>query len=108
MSSTIELLRSGHSCGAGADDCYFFSGAEGRRLGMDPAFFKSTINDIFFDLFDGYWRLVDSQHAGGFAGRGADTSSELGEIIGGVQLADSFFPASVIDEIVPVGDDVVN
>ena len=51
---------------------------------------------------------IDAQHAGGFARRGANASGEFREIIGGVQLADRFFPAAAIDQIVPVGNDVVD
>ena len=75
---------------------------------MDPAFFEGAVNNVFFDLLDGDRRLVDSQHAGGFARRRTDASGELGEIIRRVQRADGFFPASVIHEIIPVGNDVVD
>ena len=41
-------------------------------------------------------------------GRGADAAGELGEIVGGVQLAHRVFPASAINQIVPVGNEIAD
>src|SRR5258708_2250145 len=74
---------------------------------MNPTFFKSAFDDALFDLLDGHRGLIDSEHAGGFAGRGANASRKFREIIGRVQLPDCVLPASPIDQVVPVRDDVV-
>ena len=60
------------------------------------------------DELDGDGRLIDAQHAGGLAGRGADAAGELGEVVGGVQAANGALPAAVVDQVVPVGDEVVD
>ncbi len=75
---------------------------------MDPALLEGAVDDVLFDLLDGHRRLVDPQHASGFARRGADAAGEFGKIIGGVQQPDGFAPAAAIDQIVPVGNDVVD
>ena len=98
MAGAAELLRGGETRWAGADDGNFLSGAKFRRLGMNPAFEKSALDDIFFVLLDRDRRCVDPQHARGFAGCGTNASGELRKIIGGVQLANRVFPASAIDQ----------
>ena len=108
VSGAAQLLRRGQSCRAGTDDRDFLAGAKFRRLGTDPAFEKAALDDVLFDLLDRDRRLVDAEHARGFAGRGTDAAGELGEIVGGVQLADGFFPAAAIDQIVPVGNEIVD
>ena len=60
---------------------------------MNAAFFEGAIDDGLLDLLDGDRRLVDAEHAGGFARRGADAAGEFGEIVGGVQTA-GWLPAS--------------
>ena len=80
---------------------------DGGRLGLDPAFVEGAIDDGLLDVLDGDRRLVDAEHAGRLARRGTDAAGELREIVGGVQRADGFAPAAAIDQIVPVGNDVV-
>ncbi len=60
------------------------------------------------DELDGDRRLIDAQDAGGFARRGADAAGELRKVVGGVQAADRALPAVVVDQVVPVGDEVVD
>ena len=79
-----------------------------RRLGMNPALVPCALDNAALNQLDGNRRLVDAQHAGGFAGRGTDASGELREVVGGVQAADCIFPAAVVDEIVPIGNEVVD
>src|SRR5208282_2890123 len=74
---------------------------------MDPAFVKSSLHDIFFDLLDRHRRLIDAQHTGCLAGRWTNPAGEFREVVGGVQLADRFFPTTVIDQIVPIGNQIV-
>ena len=51
---------------------------------------------------------IDAEHARRFAGRRTDAAGELREIVGGVELPDRFLPPTAVDEIVPVGNDVVD
>ena len=113
FSKTVTAWPARASCCAAASpagpepiDGDALAGARGGGLGTDPAFFEGAIDDGLFDLLDGDRRLVDAEHAGGFAGRGADAAGEFGEVVGGVQLADGLAPAAAVDQIVPVGNDV--
>ena len=75
---------------------------------MDPAFGKPALHDIFFDLLDRDRRLIDSQHARRFARRGTNPAGEFREVVGRVQLANRLFPTPVINQIVPIGNQVVD
>ena len=77
-------------------------------LWPDPPFQEAAFHDVFFVLLNSDWRLVDAQNTGGFARRGTDAARKLREIIRGVELTDGVFPASPIDEIIPVGDEVAD
>ena len=73
---------------------------------MDKALFEGVIRDGLLDQLDGDRRLVDAEHAGRLAGRGTDASGELGEVVGGVQLANRIAPLAVEDEVIPIGDEI--
>lgn len=75
---------------------------------MDPALGKPALHDIFFDLLDRDRWLIDSENAGCFARRGTNPAGEFREIVGRVQLANGFSPTPPIDEIVPIGNQVVD
>ena len=107
VAGATELLRGGEASGAGADDGNFFSGARFRGFGANPPFEESSLDNVFFVLLDGDWRRVDAENARGFAGGGADAAGEFGKIISRVQSAHGFAPAVAIDQVVPVGDEVV-
>jgi len=77
-----------------------------RGDGMDPPLFPRFIDDGNFDLFDGDGWLVDSQDAGRFTRCGAESSSELWEVVG---LMKTFYRASTITpahQIVPFGNEI--
>ena len=56
-------------------------------FGNDPAFGPSAIDNRFFDGLDRDRIFVDTEDAGSLARRGTDAAGKLGEIVGGVQLA---------------------
>ena len=51
---------------------------------------------------------VDSQDASRLARGRADAPRELREVVGGVKLAKRLLPAVAVDQVVPVGNDVVD
>jgi hypothetical protein len=109
VASAAELLLRRCEAGrAGTDDGDFLSRAKFARLWVDPALEESALHDIFFVLLDRDRRRVDAENTRRLTGRGTDAASELGEIIGGVQLANRIFPAAVIDQIVPVGNEIAD
>ncbi len=108
MADAGELLRAGEARGAGADDGDALAGLLRRQFRRQPAIGPGAIDDGAFDRLDRHRRIVEVQRAGRFAGRGADPAGEFGEIIGRVQIAGGFLPIRMIDEIVPVGDLIID
>ncbi len=72
---------------------------------MKPSW-KARSMMALFDLLDGDRRLVDAQHARGFARRRTDAAGEFREVVGGVQLPHGLAPAAAVDQIVPIGNQV--
>ena len=68
------------------------AGADRGRLGHDPALGPGPVHDLYLDLLDRHRRLVDAQHAGRLARRGAQSAGELWEVVGGVQALDGPAP----------------
>src|SRR6185312_11381795 len=67
-----------------------------------------AVDDRAFYCFDGDRVVVDVERAGGLARGGADAAGELREIVGRVQVARGLFPVVLVDQIVEVGDLVVD
>ena len=93
---------------AGADDGDALAGLVRGHQRLDPALFPAAIDDRAFDRLDGHRVVVDVQRARRLAGRGADAAGELREIVGRVQDLERVLPAVAADQIVPVGDEVVD
>lgn len=77
-----------------------------RRKGMDPVVVEGFINDGNLNLLDGHGRLVDTQHAGRFAGCRAQTAGELREVVRGVEAFNRFLTLVPPHEVVPLGNQV--
>ena len=103
-----ELLGGGHARRARAHHRNRLAGFLRRDDGLDPAFFPGAIHDLAFDGFDGDRGFLDVQGAARLAGGGADSASEFGEIVGGVQVLCRRAPLVAIDQIVPVGNLVID
>ena len=107
MPRPAQLLRRGHAGRAGADDGHGLPGLPARRVGDHPPLVPGTVDDRVLDLFDrDSVALADLQHARRLARRRAQPAGELGEVVRRVQLADRILEAAVVDEVVPVGDQV--
>ena len=102
----IELRRCGEASRSRPDDGHPFAGADDRRTRRDPPFIEGAIDDRHFDRFDRHRIAIDAEHAGAFAGRRAQPSRELGEVVGRVQALDRRLPSIAIDQVVPVRDQV--
>ena len=107
VTGASQLLRGREPGWTTADDG---DALAGLRLGHDrrePAFFPRAVDDLDFDLLDRDGRLVDAEHARGFARRRAQSPGELGEVVGRVQpLARGFSQSVAVHEVVPLGDQV--
>ena len=80
--NAVELGGGSQACGARAHYGYALSRAPGGDLGRHPPFFEAPLNNRVFDVLDRHRRVGDAQHAGPFAGGGANPPRELGEVIG--------------------------
>src|SRR6185437_5809106 len=103
-----ELLGAGETGRTRADDRDLFAGLPVSRLRPDPSFRESAIDDGAFDRLDGDRRVLEVERARSLAGRRADASGEFREVVGRKQIARGLPPIAAIDEIVPVGDLVVD
>src|SRR5262249_35550154 len=103
-----ELLRAGEPRRSRADDRHLLAAALGGALRPDPAGLPGAVDDRVLYRLDPDRVLVDAQHAGLLAGRRADAAGELGKIVGRMQRLDRRLPVAAVDEVVPVGNDVVD
>ncbi len=108
MPGTRQLLGGRQASWSRTDDGDLLAGLRFRRLGHDPAFLPGAVGDCAFDRFDRDGHVVDVERAGGFARRGADAARDFGEVVRRVQVECRLLPIPAIDEIVPVGDLVVD
>src|SRR5574337_1095097 len=103
-----ELLRAGEARRARAHNRDLLAGPPRGLLGLDPALAEGAVGDRAFDRLDRDRRLLEVERAGGLARGGADAAGDLREIVGRVEVARGLPPVAAIDEIVPVGDLVVD
>ena len=91
---------------AGADD----RDRAARQELRDPRLYQpgvpGRLDDRVFDLLDGHGLLVDAQDAARFAGRRAEPSREVGEVVGRVEAFDRLGQPVATREVVPFGDEV--
>ena len=104
----VQLIGRGQAGRAGADDGDLFAGPLGGRFGGHPAFIEGAVDDGVLDVLDGHRRVGDTEHARAFARCRAHAAGELRKIVRLVQAIDRLFPALLINEMVPLGDEVVD
>jgi len=108
VAGLVELLGGGEAGGAGADDGDFFAGAHLGLLGKHPTLVPAAVGDFALDVLDRDRRIIDAEDAGAFARGGTHAAGELREIVSLVQTIEGFFPEAAVDEIVPLGDQIVD
>ena len=108
MTGPGKLLCAGQTRGTGTDDRDATAGAPLRDARLDPSLFPAFVDDRAFDRLDGHWPVGNVKRAGRLAGGGADSSRELGEIVRRMQRVERAPPVPLIDQVVPVGDQVVH
>jgi hypothetical protein len=84
------------------------AGLDLRRLRNDPALFPAFIDDRMLDRLDPYRVGVDVERTSGFAGRRTDAPGKIREIVGRVQNRQRLLPVATVNQVVPVGDDVID
>ena len=108
MAGVVELRGGGETGGTGADDGDLLAGALGRRAGDDPAIVPTLVDDRDLDVLNRDGRLVHAEHARSFARGGADAAGEFREVVGLVEAFERLMPEALVDEVVPLGDQVVD
>src|SRR3954468_16577567 len=103
-----ELLRAGEASGTRADHRDLLAALVRSRLRAHPAFLPRLVDDRMLDGLDADRVLVDAQDARFLARRRADAPGELRKVVGGVQGVDRVLPVLPVNEIVEVGNDVVD
>lgn len=108
MADAGELLGGGETGGAGTDDGDTLASFRQRGSRFDPSLLPSAIGDGAFDSFDCDGGVFEVEGAGGFAGSGTDPSGNFGEIIGAVEIGGGAFPVLIVDEVVPIGNLIID
>src|SRR5215472_13620402 len=106
MAGAGELLRARQSRRPRSNHRDALARFAPRRHRRDPFLGPRVIDDVLLDQFDRDRIVVDVEHASFFTRRGTDTAGELGKIVSRVQTLDRLAPASAINEVVPIGDNV--
>ncbi|MNV28038.1 hypothetical protein D3C71_1192150 [compost metagenome] len=107
MTRLVELRRAGHTRRSGADHSHLLARAGKRRLGLDPAHFKSLVYNRLLDRANGNRLAVHANGAGAFAGRRADAACEFREVVRLVQPFQGHFPIVFEDHIIPFRNQIV-
>ena len=102
----VQLDGGGQTGGTGPNDGDALAGPLLGRVRHHPSFVEAAVYDGLLDVFDRDGLLVDGEHAGGLAGRGAYPARELGEVVGCVQRRQRVLPAPLVHQVVPVGDEI--
>ena len=108
VAGLVELLGGGETRGTGADDGDFLARANLGLLGEHPALVPTAVGDFALDVLDRDGRVVDAEDAGAFARSGAHAAGELREVVRLVEPVEGFLPEPAVNEIVPLGDQVVD
>src|SRR5438876_2148872 len=107
MACAVELRCGGKPGRSGADYRHLLSGSFGGRLGDDPTFLESLIDDRTFDALDRDRRLVDAEHARAFAWGRAHPAGKFREVVGLMKALQRLAPQTAIDQVGPLGDQIV-
>src|SRR5690606_37074295 len=90
------------------DDRDALAGAVLRPIRRDPPLGPAAIDDRVLDVLDRDRRIGDAEHARALARRGARAPRELREVVRLVQTVERLLPTSLIDEVVPLWNQVVD
>jgi len=74
----------------------------------DPTFLEAALDDGKFDVLDRDRRFDDPEHAGAFAGCGADAAGEFGKVVRLVQAVEGLAPETAVDQVVEFRNEVVD
>ena len=104
----VQLVCSGQACWSTADDCDALAGSFLGWVRSNPTFVKGLIDDGDFDILNRYRWIGDPQHTGAFAWCWTNPPRKLGEIICFMKSIHRFAPPTLINQIVPFRNQVVD
>src|SRR5688572_539345 len=103
------LIQLGCGCkprGSGTHHGDFLPGSYRRRRSLHPAVLECFFDNRDFDLFDRHRICIDTENAGAFTRCRAYSTGELGKVVGRMEALNRFTPATPVNKVVPVGNDV--
>ena len=106
VAGAVQLLGGGETRRPRAHHRDALARAGRGRLGTDPAFVERALDDRQLDALDRHRVVVDPEHARPLARRRAETSGPLREVVRRVQAIERLAPVVLVDQVVPVRDDV--
>ncbi|TFA98676.1 hypothetical protein CCMA1212_009587 [Trichoderma ghanense] len=106
VASSVELVSTGQTGGTGPDNGNLLASADLGDLRHHPTHLETTVDDGALNRLDTDRVAVDAQDASSLAGGGADTASELGEVVGHEQTVERVLPLVLEHKLVPLGNDV--
>src|SRR5438309_2600282 len=106
VADPVELLGGGEAGRTRADHGDALPGPGDAGLWSDPAFVEPMLDDRQLDALDRHRVVVDAQHARSLARRRTEPSGPLREVVRGVQAVERLAPVVLVDQVVPVRDDV--
>ena len=108
VTALVEQVGNRKSRGTCADDCHRLAGACRGRHRVDGTTLIAVFHDGTLVLLDGH-RVAGhmTAGAGGLAQGGADPAGKLGVAVCGNQAVYRQVPLALIDQIVPLGDEVI-
>src|SRR3546814_20908124 len=83
-----------------------FSRLQVYRTCFDEFALECDLDDVFFDLLNGYRWAIDAQYTGRLAGGRTNSSRKFGEIVGRCQYLVRILPPDVIYRVSKFGDDI--
>jgi hypothetical protein len=101
-----ELLRGREARGARTDHSDGLAREPLGRMRLDPVVRPGLVDDRHLDLLDRHGRLVDAEHARALAGCRTQATSELREVVRGVQAFDGLASLAPARVVVPLRDEV--
>src|SRR5690606_18729695 len=104
----VQLLGGREAGRAGAHDRDALTRARLGRVRLHPALGEAAVDDRVLDVLDRDRRVRDAEHAGALARRGTGAARELREVVRLVQAIERVAPAALVDEVVPLRNQVVH
>ena len=108
MARLVELGGRREAGRTGADHRDLAAGAALGQIRHHPPFLPAPINYFAFDVLDGDRQAVHATGARALAGCRTHPPRELGKVIGLVQAFESLAPVVAVNEVVPLGDKIIN